>query len=180
VFALNARYNIGPVVRNFNDPMLALLPLHEARRRRFSFSQRPAPSETSSDGAVLLTFEERDRPTIVRDTGGRPVFARGDLLVQPATGVVSRTRIAFTHDGVDRGTDDDVHVRAAARPLGAVRLRRALLVEPRWSHARDDVRVAVFELPAIRGHGPVAVARVIPAGVAGAAPCPPDSSSISS
>lgn len=100
LFALNARYNIGGVVRNFNDPMIALLPLSDAHRSRFSFDvdgvDRRAP------GVVLarLAFRERERPTLVRPQGGAAAFARGTLLVDAATGVVHRTTFTVRYDAI--------------------------------------------------------------------------------
>lgn len=101
IFALNARYNIGRVVRNFNDPMLALLPLGDERRSRFSFSIAGGDQVMSDASLVTLTFRERERPTIIRDPGGRPVFTRGDLMVDARTGVIHQSRLTLSHDGVD-------------------------------------------------------------------------------
>ena len=101
LFALNARYNIGRVVRNFNDPMLALLPLNQAHRSRFRFSVEEV--DRSQPGLVLATlrFRERDRPTLVRGLNGGPVYASGEIVMDAATGVVRRTRLAMTYDNVD-------------------------------------------------------------------------------
>ncbi|MCC7008117.1 MAG: hypothetical protein IT184_04825 [Acidobacteria bacterium] len=101
VFALNARYNLGPVVRNFNDPFLALMPFSEPRRRDFRFSTRIRPEAAPSDRRVAtIAFNERGRPTLVRDTRGRPVFSRGEVDVDAGTGRVLRTRIELSHDGI--------------------------------------------------------------------------------
>ena len=54
LFALNARYNIGGVIRNFNDPMIALLPLNEAHRSRFAFDVEK--TERREAGVVLATL----------------------------------------------------------------------------------------------------------------------------
>jgi hypothetical protein len=101
LFALNARYNLGSVVRNFNDPMLALLPLNDAHRARFRFSVGSPGDNEPGVGLVTVRFRERDRPTLVRGLGGGPAYAEGDITVEPATGVVRRTRIAVSYDDID-------------------------------------------------------------------------------
>lgn len=101
LFDWNARYNIGRVIRNFNDPMLAMLPLTAERRSRFSFSTKAI--DRSLPGIVLVTlgFRERERPTLVRDVGGRSVFSQGEIVVDASTGVVRRTSMTLEHDGIN-------------------------------------------------------------------------------
>jgi hypothetical protein len=101
LFALNARYNIGRVARNFNDPMLALLPLTPAHRSRFSFSVGPAVRPRPGVAFATLRFRERERPTLVRGQTGASVYGRGELTVEPTTGVVRRARIGFRYDDID-------------------------------------------------------------------------------
>jgi hypothetical protein len=40
-----------------------------------------------------LEFLERRRPTIIRQTDGRPVFSRGRMWIEAATGAVLRTSL---------------------------------------------------------------------------------------
>ncbi len=77
LFALNARYNIGGVIRNFNDPMIALLPVSDAHRARFTFDVED--TDRSEAGVVLatLSFRERDRPTLVRPSPGGAAYCQG-------------------------------------------------------------------------------------------------------
>jgi hypothetical protein len=101
LFALNARYNIGGVVRNFNDPMIALLPLGEAHRSRFAFDV--GDTRRSEDGVVLatLSFRERERPTLVRPPSGGAAYARGDITMDAATGVIRHTRLTVRYDKIE-------------------------------------------------------------------------------
>ncbi|GMV20792.1 MAG: hypothetical protein AMXMBFR57_07410 [Acidimicrobiia bacterium] len=86
----NARYNIGPVVRNFNDPMLALVILSPKHQSRFRFSRKEVTS-TGDATLVRLEITERDRPTLIHGTNGQPVFTRGELLIDAVTGQLRRS-----------------------------------------------------------------------------------------
>jgi hypothetical protein len=101
LFALNARYNIGGVIRNFNDPMLALLSLSDAHRSRFSFDVER--TDRRHPGAVLATlaFRERERPTLVRPESGGATFARGTLTIDAATGTVHHARFTVKYDAIE-------------------------------------------------------------------------------
>ena len=101
LFALNARYNIGGVIRNFNDPMIALLPVSDAHRARFTFDIEG--TDGSEAGVVLatLSFRERDRPTLVRPSPGGVAYARGDVTMDVATGAIHRTRFTVRFDKIE-------------------------------------------------------------------------------
>jgi hypothetical protein len=101
LFALNARYNIGGVIRNFNDPMIALLPVSDAHRARFSFEVEGTHQTEAGAAMVTLSFRERDRPTLVRPSPGGAAYARGDLTMDVATGAIHRTRFAVRYDKID-------------------------------------------------------------------------------
>jgi hypothetical protein len=90
----NARFNIGDVRRTFNEPTLGLLVASPVHRRRFTFD-RMAVSRGASP-IVTLKFTERDRPTLISGTYGEPVFTRGELDIDAATGRIERTRIEMT------------------------------------------------------------------------------------
>lgn len=90
----NARFNIGDVRRTFNEPTLGLLVASPVHRRRFKFD-RMAMSRGASP-IVTLKFTERDRPTLISGTYGEPVFTRGELDIDAATGRIERTRIEMT------------------------------------------------------------------------------------
>ena len=90
----NARYNLGGVARTINVPMLALDLLGRRNRGRLSFQKR---GEDHLDGRTVwaITFDERQRPTLVKtpDGGNRPV--RGSVLVDPSDGSVLQTELEF-------------------------------------------------------------------------------------
>ncbi len=88
----NARYNIGVVTRNFNDPMFAFVILDDKNRPRFQF-ERQSVATSGDDTLVTLAFTERDRATIVRGMSGNDVPTRGELTLDAATGRLVRSVI---------------------------------------------------------------------------------------
>ena len=98
----NARYNIGSISRNVNDPMLSLVILDDKHRERFKFDRRRV--EPSATGPmVTITFTERDAPTLVRGADGSQIFAKGELVIDAVTGRLLRTSITLK-DGKTTGT----------------------------------------------------------------------------
>jgi hypothetical protein len=108
----NGRYNIGAIVRTFNEPTLALVFLDEHYRQRFSFQRGKADR---LDGRRVLTYEftERARPTVVQDHG-QDVPARGTVWIEEATGHIRQTVLEVT----DRpgGLQGQMTVRYGADP----------------------------------------------------------------
>jgi hypothetical protein len=94
----NARYNIGSVSRNVNDPMLALVILDDKHRGRFKFERRRV-EPTPTGPLVTVNFTERDEPTLVRGADGSRIYAKGDLLIDAATGRLVRTVITLKDKG---------------------------------------------------------------------------------
>lgn len=90
----NGRFNIGQIVRTFNEPTLALVFLDEHYRHRFSFQRGKADR---IDGRRLLSygFAERTHPTIVQDRG-QDVPARGTVWIDEATGQIRQTVLELT------------------------------------------------------------------------------------
>jgi hypothetical protein len=109
----SARYNLGPVVRNFNVPTAALFFLHPANRSRFRF--RKLAERTRAAGPVWeIGYEERDRPTLIRTPTGRDVPARGTVLVEPGSGRVVETELGAREP--DRNLDVRIVVTFAEAP----------------------------------------------------------------
>lgn len=96
-----ARYNIGPVMRTINVPTLALEILTRRNQERFRFRRS---GTTTIDGidALIMTFEERRRPTMIRTPDGRDLPATGTLWIEPATGRVLRTELRTGERARDR------------------------------------------------------------------------------
>jgi len=99
LLARNARFNIGGIERNFNEPTLPLLVLEARRLSGFSFDRK---SLTRKDGktSAVLGFEEKDPATLIHDTRGRPVPVKGEFEMDADTGEIRGTRLEFKIDGV--------------------------------------------------------------------------------
>jgi hypothetical protein len=84
----SARFNIGPIARNFNVPTAALFFFVPDNLERFKFRRKAA------DGDVWeIAFRETAHPTIVRTPEGRSIASEGTLWVSAADGTVVRTRL---------------------------------------------------------------------------------------
>jgi hypothetical protein len=92
---LQAKYNIGDVYRTINVPTLPLEFLLPDRQARFRFKNAGAAT-LHGVPAARVSFEERDRPTIIRSPDGRDVVSRGTFWLDPATGAVLRSELRVT------------------------------------------------------------------------------------
>lgn len=95
----NARFNIGHIVRNFNEPTLGLLVLNPRRRTQFKFTRKTVDREGATT-LVTLAFRETERPTLVRGVDGRDVYSSGELVIEADTGRIRRTAIHFTYTSI--------------------------------------------------------------------------------
>jgi hypothetical protein len=101
LLAVNARYNLGRITRNFNDPMIGLLPLSDAHRARFSFDVDAVDRRQPGMMLATLSFRERARPTLVRSASGGAAYARGSVTMEATTGVIRRTQFTVRYDTID-------------------------------------------------------------------------------
>ena len=85
----SARFNIGPISRNFNVPTAALFFFRPESLDRFKFSRKSVDDQ----GTWEIAFRETAHPTIIRTPEGRSVPSEGRLWVNAADGTVLRTRI---------------------------------------------------------------------------------------
>lgn len=103
----SARYNIGPVIRNFNVPTTALFFFHPDLVERFTF-QRKGTRTIAGVTTWELDFQETQRPTLVMKRDGRDVPCEGTIWVEPGNGTVVRTRLKlrnFADQAFMSGTD---------------------------------------------------------------------------
>lgn len=90
----NARYNLGTILRNFNEPTLSLLVLDEQHKSRFTFARQGARGSS-----VTLSFVEKTQPTLIIDTGAKPAFSRGEFTIDSNTGRVERAKLQVRLSG---------------------------------------------------------------------------------
>ena len=89
---LQAKYNLGDLYRTINVPTLALEFLLPDRQPRFRF-KHTGTTLFRGTSAWIVTFEERDRPTIIRTPEGRDIKSSGTFWIDPATGAVLRSEL---------------------------------------------------------------------------------------
>jgi len=88
-----ARFNLGRIKRNVNDPTLVLRFLDETYRSRFDFQLAEPEERVNGVDAWMLTFTERQRPTVIGTDAD--VFSTGALWVSRVDGTVLRTRLTI-------------------------------------------------------------------------------------
>lgn len=94
----SARYNIGDVQRTINMPLLTIGFLERAQQRRFEFKvEKEDPAVRP--GAWMVSFREREKPTVVETPDGRSLFASGYVWLL-TTGEVVRTELAYLDAGL--------------------------------------------------------------------------------
>lgn len=88
----SARYNVGPISRNFNVPTTALFFFHPANISRFAFTRKGI---RKIDGVSTweIAFRETRRPTLVGTRAGKDVPAEGSIWIIPDDGTIVRTRL---------------------------------------------------------------------------------------
>jgi hypothetical protein len=87
-----AHYNIGGLYRTINVPTLPLVFLLPDRQSRFRFKH--TGQTTFRDTPVwIVSYEEKDRPTIIKTPEGGDVPSSGSFWIDPATGAVLRTEL---------------------------------------------------------------------------------------
>jgi hypothetical protein len=104
-----ARFNLGNIRRNFNDPNLALLLLDPDYQPRFSFR---LGKEEEIDGLRTrkATFKETWRPTVIKQNTGKDLFTTGSAWIAVEDGVVVVTELSATTD-----TDLEMAIRVDYR-----------------------------------------------------------------
>jgi hypothetical protein len=110
----SARYNIGTIQRNINTPLMALMFLDAAHRKRFTFKHvedpRPvfAAGDQANDSGVFrvstemwsVAFEERRGNTIIKRPNGGDLRSRGRFWINPDTGTVLISELIVDGGGV--------------------------------------------------------------------------------
>ncbi len=86
------RYSIAPRGRTIADPLLALTFLEPAFRSRFAFALASIDTAAAKD-VWVVKYEERVKPTIIRDLDGRNAPVTGRLWIDGGTGRVVQTEL---------------------------------------------------------------------------------------
>lgn len=111
-----ARYNIGPISRNFNVPTTVLLFFDSSSIGRFTF-ERKGTKQIEGATTWELQFKETARPTLVRTKDGRDVPCEGRIWVVPEDGTVVRTQIELRNFADQRTTRETIEKEAPPPPV---------------------------------------------------------------
>ena len=88
----SARFNVGPISRNFNTPTAALFFFLPHHLDRFAFTRKGV--KTIDDVRTEeIAFKEQRSPTLIMTRAGKDVPVEGSLWVNPDDGTVVRTRM---------------------------------------------------------------------------------------
>jgi len=121
----SSRYNVGALQRTINVPLMPLVFLEPGVQPRLRFSragddERAAVPENKagqfrvSTEVWVIRFEERERPTIVRDPINlRDVPSQGRFWIEPSTGRVLMSEMRSNHPTVRA----DITVNYQSEPL---------------------------------------------------------------
>jgi len=88
----SARYNVGPISRNFNVPTAGMFFFLPSEHGRFTFTRKGARKIEGID-TWEIEFRETKRPTLIMTRAGQDVPIEGGLWVKPDDGTVVRTRL---------------------------------------------------------------------------------------
>jgi hypothetical protein len=88
----SARYNIGPISRNFNVPTTVMLVFLPSNLPRFVFTLK-GEDRIAEVVTREIAFKEVRTPTLTMTRAGKDVPMEGSLWVTPAEGAVVRTRM---------------------------------------------------------------------------------------
>jgi hypothetical protein len=138
----SSRYNVGPLLRTINVPLMPLVFLESDIQPRLRFSRRSDRDEPNAarDALVpghfrvgtevwVIGFEERDRPTIIRDPiNRRDVPTQGRFWIEPQSGRVLMSEMRSTHFNVIA----DITVSYQSDPL--VGLLVPIAMHERYEH----------------------------------------------
>jgi len=131
----SARYNMGPLQRNFNVPTTALFFLHPTNRGRFTFKKE---SEDTLEGVRVwkIRYKEASRPTIIRTSQGKDMPVKGILWIDPADGRVLKTNMELESDSMLSGANSQMRNNTFEEPFQG-------RVVPGWDERRVNSAVSI-------------------------------------
>jgi hypothetical protein len=103
----SARFNIGPISRNFNVPTAALFFFTPPNHARFTF-ERKGTHKIDDVATWEIAFEETRRPTLIMTRAGQDVPIGGSLWVNPVDGTVVRTRLRLRNFADENAATPDL------------------------------------------------------------------------
>jgi hypothetical protein len=150
-----ARYNLGPILRNYNVPTLVLAFLHPDLQASFRFETAGArPVVLDGRRLVRVSFREVGQPTLIRGRPGSPgVPTRGTVWIQPRDGAVVRTELRLEELPGAEGLSAELETRF--QPVAAFGLWLPVEMRDRWqwparsSFFEGEARYSNFRRPRV-------------------------------
>ena len=99
----SARFNVGPITRNFNVPTAGMFFFLPQDHARFTFTRKGNKKIEGVD-TWEIEFKEMRRPTLIRTRAGQDVPIEGALWVKPEEGTVVRTRFKMRNFADQEGS----------------------------------------------------------------------------
>lgn len=128
----SAAFNIRPM-GTVDNPMLALGFLQRVYRPRFRFTLRGRDA-AAGPAMWIIEFRETARPTLMRGTDNKDIFARGRYWVDSGDGRIERSEVVFSSLGTESTVTTSFEIDQ--------RLGTAVPVEMRFRRggSRNEVR----------------------------------------
>lgn len=98
--ARNAKYNLGRLARNFNEPTLAIGILDPERASHIAFESTGAHTSRGVTVVTLAFKEQRNDASFVHDLRLRPAPVEGEIVVEAGTGRIHRTVLRMRLESV--------------------------------------------------------------------------------
>jgi hypothetical protein len=96
----NSRFNIGRIIRNFNEPTLSLLLLDDRYRSNLTIERKKVSRDGSDVWVTLAVTEASDEDTLIHSLAQRPIRSRGEYEVEARTGRIRKAQLTATFDSV--------------------------------------------------------------------------------
>jgi hypothetical protein len=112
----SARYNLGPIQRNFNTPTMALLFLQAGYQPRVRFKRS---GEDTMNGRPVwkVEYQEVRKPTVIRTSRGKDMPVKGTFWIDPRDGSVVKSHMQIEVDARVGGLDAPVVIGPAMAAL---------------------------------------------------------------
>jgi hypothetical protein len=111
----NSRYNVGYIVRNYNEPTLSLLLFDVNWHEDLEFRLEHIDDDHGV-AVATIAFRERSAPTLIVDLSQQPVLSSGEAVVETETG---RVRKILFKSPIDNVVSELETTYALDRKLGA-------------------------------------------------------------
>lgn len=142
--AESARYNIGPVMRTVNMPILALLFLERSVQPIITFKKRDAGNVkrfaglAGADEVWLIEYREEQDGTLVRGAGNRDIPSHGRIWIDSATGRILSTELISEDIAIRADIDVSYKTEPGLDLLVPAEMREVYLI--RRTESRIDGR----------------------------------------